>query len=317
MPKNHQGKRNPETVARKMNRGRKKEGLNPDLFASISATFVLNASFKAASVEVEMNQIAGTTSTDESARTLIQAPDASRLTVKVPLFTKKLKPGLATVMRKFVDIVKPNVQVEMQNIFNQMQVAELKYPQQDGCTMDALHLGIWEKLKKKPKISREAWEIQNATVRELMARLCTVISNKVAPLMVSIMVFYYPEIWEQQQRILNHVRQELAIDFEEKPWLDFKGAFFAILIKEGSSEISHLGSNDPKGLTWVAPVGDWERGDLKTPEIGLQTTLGPGEAILTNMKDIVDASPAPTLPAEGTRIILTGYTCSFLVKQSG
>ncbi|KAJ3765060.1 hypothetical protein FB446DRAFT_625853, partial [Lentinula raphanica] len=55
-----------------------------------------------------------------------------------------------------------------------------------------------------------------------------------------------------------------------------QGCLFAVLIKEGSSEIFHLGSNDPKGLTWVASVGDWEQGDLKTPEIGLQTTLGPG-----------------------------------------
>lgn len=110
------------------------------------------------------------------------------------------------------------------------------------------------------------------------------------------------------------MRNELGAEFEEMPWLDFKGAFFAIAIKEGGSEINHLDwSDDPKGLTWVAPVGTWRGGDLKTIEMGLQTSIGPGDAIIANMREIVHAA-APV--SQGTRITLTGFTCSFLAKHS-
>ncbi|KAJ3897764.1 hypothetical protein F5879DRAFT_813537, partial [Lentinula edodes] len=90
--------------------------------------------------------------------------------------------------------------------------------------------------------------------------------------------------------------------------------FFAIAIKEGGSEINHVDwSDDPKGLTWVAPVGTWRGGDLKTIEMGLQTLIGPGDAIIANMQEIVHAA-APV--SQGTRITLTGFTCSFLAKHS-
>ncbi|KAJ3755616.1 hypothetical protein EV360DRAFT_49434 [Lentinula raphanica] len=178
----------------------------------------------------------------------------------------------------------------------------------------AIHVGIWEKYANQPRLTAETWKMQNHTVRALMAQSIGLLSTNIAPRMVSILRTFYPEVWERQQRALNRVRSVLAAELAEMAWLDFGGAFFAVAIKTGSSEIDHLDWSDDKyGLTWVSGVGDWQGADLKAMETGWQFPLQPGDAILANMRQMVhSASPI----VSGQRITLTFFTCNFLARHS-
>ncbi|KAJ3846754.1 hypothetical protein EV368DRAFT_88563 [Lentinula lateritia] len=276
MPKTHRGRRNRERVIQRIDRHWAEKG--------------------ATTATVEVDQAPG-----QYAHMKANGKELLRqLKIDYPPETRlELKPGLTAVLRKFTDIIKPHAQAEIQHIFEEMQAAGIRYPRpkrgSNQSETPVLHLGIWEKFRMKPKITNESWKMQRTSVRALIAQLCTIMSTEIAPTMVGILGFYYPELWERQQKILYHVRNELGAEFEEMPWLDFKGAFFAIAIKEGGSEINHLDwSDNPKGLTWVAPVGTWRGGDLKTIEMGLQTSIGPGDAIIANMREIVHAA-APCL----------------------
>ncbi|KAF8827453.1 hypothetical protein HHX47_DHR4000204 [Lentinula edodes] len=118
-----------------------------------------------------------------------------------------------------------------------MQAAGIRYPRpkhgSNRSETPALHLGIWEKFRMKPKITNESWKMQRTSVRALIAQLCTIVSTEIAPTMVGILGFYYPELWERQQKILYRVRNELGAEFEEMPWLDFKGAFCKTWVRIG------------------------------------------------------------------------------------
>ncbi|KAF8826513.1 hypothetical protein HHX47_DHR5000076 [Lentinula edodes] len=314
MPKTHRGRRNRERVIQRIDRHWAEKG------ATTATVEVDQAPGQYARMKANGKELLRRLEIDypPETRLLAQAPQTSRLNIMAPSLTRELKPGLTAVLRKFTDVIKPHAQAEIQHIFEEMQAAGIRYPRpkrgSNRSETPALHLGIWEKFRMKPKITNESWKMQRTSVRALIAQLCTIVSTEIAPTMVGILGFYYPELWERQQKILYRVRNELGAEFEEMPWLDFKGAFFAIAIKEGGSEINHLDwSDDPKGLTWVAPVGTWRGGDLKTIEMGLQTSIGPGDAIIANMREIVHAA-APV--SQGTRITLTGFTCSFLAKHS-
>ncbi|KAJ3751746.1 hypothetical protein EV360DRAFT_56395 [Lentinula raphanica] len=178
----------------------------------------------------------------------------------------------------------------------------------------AIHVGIWEKFAREPRLTAETWKKQNQEVKDLMAQLLGILSSKVAPRMAALLQTYYPSVWERQQRALLRVRKVLADEFAEMPWLDFGGAFFAVAIKTGSSERDHLDWSDDKyGLTWVSGVGNWQGADLRALETGKQFPLEPGEAILANMRQMVhSASPI----SSGQRITLTFFTCSFLARHS-
>ncbi|KAJ3803827.1 hypothetical protein F5876DRAFT_71135 [Lentinula aff. lateritia] len=265
MPKTHRGRRNRERVIQRIDRHWAEKG------ATSATVEVDQAPGQYARMKANGKELLRRLEIDYPAETrlLAQAPQTSRLNIMAPSLTRELKPGLTAVLRKFTDIIKPHAQAEIQHIFEEMQAAGICYPRpkhgSNQSETPALHLGIWEKFRMKPKITNESWKMQHTL---LLPRAMGMTAEN-----------------------------ELGAEFEEMPWLDFKGAFFAIAIKEGGSEINHLDwSDNPKGLTWVAPVGTWRGGDLKTIEMGLQTSIGPGDAIIANMREIVHAA-APGLLA--------------------
>lgn len=115
------------------------------------------------------------------------------------------------------------------------------------------------------------------------------------------------------RRILARVRRELAKELEDKPWLDFKGAFFGLSMRDGCSDRYHIDwSDDREGLSWVTGVGNWEGASLRTPELHTETPVAPGEALLCNMRKVVHSASPIT---QGRRITLTGFTCQLLAKH--
>ncbi|KAJ3838496.1 hypothetical protein F5878DRAFT_661131 [Lentinula raphanica] len=249
---------------------------------------------------------------------LDRAPMNGRLLVEGMALSKELKPTVVTVLRRFMDIITPEEQLEIERLWLLMQEKGLKYSRKRGesnrSATPAIHAGIWEKFAREPRLTAETWKMQNREVKKLMAQLIGILSSKVAPRMAALLQTYYPEVWERQKRALLRVRKVLASEFAEMPWLDFGGAFFAVAIKTGCSERDHLDWSDDKyGLTWVSGVGNWEGADLRALETGMQYPLRPGEAILANMRQMVH-SASPIL--SGQRITLTFFTCSFLARHS-
>ncbi|KAF9033682.1 hypothetical protein BDP27DRAFT_1348476 [Rhodocollybia butyracea] len=197
------------------------------------------------------------------------------------------------VLEKFAEVVPREVQDKILSLWDQM-VAH---------GVPSLHLGIWEKLSPTPFVTSETWKKQNPRVRELIAELLSMISKEVAPRMVSLLKVYHPNVWAARK---TRVHRKLAQELKEKPWLDFQGAFFAL-------DRNHIDwSDDKEGRSWVTGVGSWKGASLRTPELGMETPVAPGEVILCNMcKVVYSASPI----TEGRRLTLTGFTCGLLAKH--
>ncbi|KAF8573929.1 hypothetical protein K439DRAFT_1268764, partial [Ramaria rubella] len=69
--------------------------------------------------------------------------------------------------------------------------------------------------------------------------------------------------------------------FQKRPGLDFKGIFFCLAIKEGSSQIIHLDWTDhPWTYAWVILIGEgWQGGELCLPQLGKKVPTRPGQVI--------------------------------------
>jgi hypothetical protein len=93
--------------------------------------------------------------------------------------------------------------------------------------------------------------------------------------------------------------------------LDFDGAFFAIAVKEGVSEMIHVDFNDgKKTITWVWPVGDWDEGaDFVAPQLGVRVPVRAGQMI-----GIMAGTMAHFITPikSGRRVIFTCFTDQLL-----
>ncbi|KAF9060089.1 hypothetical protein BDP27DRAFT_1234659 [Rhodocollybia butyracea] len=222
------------------------------------------------------------------------------------------------VLEKFAEVVPREVQDKILSLWDQMVahgvVLGASETERNRASKPSLHLGIWEKLSSTPFVTSETWKKQNPRVRELIAELLSMISKEVAPRMVSLLKVYHPDVWARQEnRILARVHRKLAQELKEKPWLDFQGAFFALSIREGCSDRNHIDwSDDKEGRSWVTGVGSWKGASLRTPELGMETPVAPGEVILCNMRKVVHSASPIT---EGRRLTLTGFTCGLLAKH--
>ena len=91
------------------------------------------------------------------------------------------------------------------------------------------------------------------------------------------------------KRIMTNLTEEL----KNRPALQFGGAFFTVAVKEGSSEEIHLDFNDdPNGISWVVPLGDWEGGEFCLPQFGIKIPIRSGQ-ILGAMTRILAHCSAP------------------------
>ncbi|KAJ3822684.1 hypothetical protein F5880DRAFT_1613564 [Lentinula raphanica] len=213
----------------------------------------------------------------------VDYPEGSANLKKAP----DLKPTVSTFLRRFTNVIHEDERLEIERLWLLMQEQGLKFRQggdSNHSATPAIHVGIWEKFANQPRLTTETWKIQNGTVQACMDRLIGLLSEKVAPRMVSILRTYYPE--QNLSRCPGSISEVLAV-----------------AIKTGSSERDHLDWSDGKfGLTWVSGVGDWQGADLKALETGWQYPLQPGDAILANMRQMVhSASPI----SSGQRITLT------------
>ena len=91
-----------------------------------------------------------------------------------------------------------------------------------------------------------------------------------------------------------------------RPALDFKGAFFTIAVKEGSSEIVHIDWNDGiKTMTWIFAVGDWEGAEFVAPQLGVKVPIVAGHMLGVMSRTLAHLS---TPIRSGRRVVFTCFT---------
>jgi hypothetical protein len=135
------------------------------------------------------------------------------------------------------------------------------------------------------------------------AAVCTIKPSRTSPILTV-------------SRAYNHVKglPSLAQAYAQRPALDFKGAFFTIAIKEGSSEIIHIDVNDFKhSITWVILVGDWDGGEFCAPQLGIKIPIRPGQ-LFAVMTGVVAHCSAPV--TRGRRIACTGFSDKFILSHA-
>jgi hypothetical protein len=106
----------------------------------------------------------------------------------------------------------------------------------------------------------------------------------------------------------------LVDQLANRPSLAFGGAFFTVAVKEGSSEVVHLDFNDdPNGITWIIPLGDWEGGEFCVPQLNMKIPIRSGQ-MLGAMTRVLAHCSAPV--TKGRRVILTLFSDKTLLKHS-
>jgi hypothetical protein len=94
---------------------------------------------------------------------------------------------------------------------------------------------------------------------------------------------------------------------------NWKGAFFTVAVKEGSSDIIHIDYNDDlDGITWVIPLGDFEGADLFCPQLGVRVPIAPGQVFGGIMRRVAHAA---TPISHGRRVVLTCFCDKFTMKR--
>jgi hypothetical protein len=107
-------------------------------------------------------------------------------------------------------------------------------------------------------------------------------------------------------RAHKRVQAWLARELSLRPALDFDGAFFALAVKEGSSERIHIDFNDAKKtMTWVWAVGDWEGAEFAAPQLGIVVPVRPGQ-VMGVMAGVIAHFTRPK--ASGRRLVFTCFT---------
>jgi hypothetical protein len=87
--------------------------------------------------------------------------------------------------------------------------------------------------------------------------------------------------------------------------MDFESAFTTVAVAEGSSELVHIDRND-HGITWVLPLGDFEGGNIVTPQEEANIPLRPGELLGFSANTLAHYCTPVT---SGRRVVVTMFTC--------
>ncbi|KAF8175366.1 hypothetical protein BJ912DRAFT_799205, partial [Pholiota molesta] len=100
-----------------------------------------------------------------------------------------------------------------------------------------LHLGVWEITSMYPYVTANSH--QTDEVNRAMDFFLNLIKNLLAPKITNLLQFHCPIQYACQMQV-----SDLSQIFFKRPALDFGGAFFTVVVKEGSSKIVHIDFND-------------------------------------------------------------------------
>lgn len=96
------------------------------------------------------------------------------------------------------------------------------------------------------------------------------------------------------------------------PDLNFGGSFTTVSVTNGVSDIMHTDRNDA-GVTWVFPIGEFEGGELSTPNYQIKIPVPQGDAIAFQSNFLGHMS-APL--KNGIRLALTCFTDKNIMVDS-
>lgn len=287
----HYPRRNANEVKRQYSEGRRKGGvkvsnLNPSAYyladdcSSDSVTLQLDSvvgsfAFRKMSGSALREQLSvkfPSGSTD-----LTQAPPARRYNIIAQeQIDSSQQTQTCSCYRKFAKVIPVRTAERLKTLFREMVLKGLKHSEKDldynrASTSRAWHFGIWQKYAKRPQITADTKD-QNEAVTILLKEFLTIISTDIAPQVARLYEKYYPTEWKTQQmyvpfksvftcfdlfsRAWGRVKSIFKKKLLEHPYLDFGGAFFAIAVKEGSSDVDHLDWTDGlDNITFVTAVG--------------------------------------------------------------
>lgn len=90
-----------------------------------------------------------------------------------------------------------------------------------------------------------------------------------------------------ETRAWKEIEMQFADELESRPCLNFGGVFFCFAAKAGGSEIFHCDTNDGgTTMTLVTPFGQFEGGELETPQLKTKTPVQRLQVIGTQTKSI-------------------------------
>lgn len=237
------------------------------------------------------------------------------------------------VMR-FEDVLNAQQQKNLLNAWDNLTNLDIKHRgknDKNRSSTQAYHFGIWQLYRSGDNLGPTGDSInQKPEVMKALDRFLFHIGDYLAPKLGGFLENYcrtqflllkmYVEHSDCNVSWLIALRTYMRVHhlhpnlFASRPGLDFKGVFFTVAVKEGSSEYFHIDFNDYKdGITWVVPLGDWEGGELCLPQLGIKIPICAGQA-LGVMSGVLAHCSAPI--TRGKRLILTLFTDKFIVKNS-
>ncbi|KAF8220630.1 hypothetical protein L208DRAFT_1332732 [Tricholoma matsutake] len=144
-------------------------------------------------------------------------------------------------------------------------------------TTPAYHWGAWEVTASRPYITMESHRQTPEAILSI-DNLLDMVKKHIVAKIIKVTKEYLPNQWirQERQRVLAWLGKELT----DRPALDYGRAFFAIAVKEGTSEKIHIDWNDGKNtITWLGAVGDWEGAEFAMPQLGIIVPFRPGQVL--------------------------------------
>ncbi|KAF8875575.1 hypothetical protein BD779DRAFT_1678179 [Infundibulicybe gibba] len=218
---------------------------------------------------------------------------------------------------RFDCIVNEATQQRLLNAWTHLNTTPVVFPKPNArhgnrSGTPALHLGVWETYQSTPFVTLDTRQ-KDASAATAIDALLSIVGEDIAPRLMRLLKVECPVQYERQLLAYDRVKSLLQSEFECRPALDFQGAFFAVAVKEGSSEIIHLDFHDFKhSITWIVPLGDWEGGEFCIPQLGIKIPVHAGQ-VLGAMTGVFAHCSAPV--TQGYRVILTLFSENCLVKH--
>ena len=256
-----------------------------------------------------------------------------RFLIPTPPIVRSLRPlHPPYLIGRFDKIVKAGVEKSLVAAWQNLMKLDVQFPKPDPSRSKtpALHLGIWELYSANPRVTEDSRNQSNQVIKA-MDRFLRILNASISPKIFNILQSHYrlqldrqllwvsiifstSRFFYSKSRAYNRVMKILAKELANRPALQFGGAFFTVAAKEGSSEIIHLDFNDdPNGVSWVVPLGDWEGGEFCLPQLGIKIPIQSGQ-ILGAMTRILAHCSAPV--TKGFRIVLTLFADKNLLKHA-
>ncbi|KAF6749787.1 hypothetical protein DFP72DRAFT_818552, partial [Ephemerocybe angulata] len=213
-------------------------------------------------------------------------------------------------------IISPSTSSRLLALWDTMLAAGLKLPDErvgNRSVDTSLHVGTWHLSARQPMITKDTRQ-EDPHLRHLMGKFVSIIRDEVAPAIAKLQKLWCSATWKKLQRARQYVKARVRDPHGQWPLVDFGGAFFAVAVKEGSSEIPHIDFNDhPLSMTWLVALGDWEGAEFSLPQIGCNIPVRPGQALGAMTRRLVHCGTPVT---EGRRLVLTMFTDNTLIKHS-